>query len=61
VPPGTLTALDVWADSRGVVHQMQIQLEGGDGRTTVTVTFTGSGQPQSITAPPASNPVQGSG
>jgi hypothetical protein len=25
------------------------------------VTFTGSGQPQSITAPPASNPVQGSG
>jgi hypothetical protein len=48
---GTLTGLDVWADSGGVVRQMRIGLEGTDGQTTVTVTFTGSGQPQSITAP----------
>lgn len=40
VPPGTLTALDLWTDSRGVVHQMTIQLHGGDGQTTLTVTFS---------------------
>jgi hypothetical protein len=56
-PAGNLTALDVWADGRGVVHQMMIQLEGGDGQTTLTVTFTDSGQPQSITVPATSNPV----
>ena len=59
VPPGTLTALDLWADSDGVVHQMTIQLDGGDGQTTVTVTFSGFGQPQSITAPATSNAVPG--
>src|ERR1700722_12462429 len=59
VPPGTLTALDLWADSDGVVHQMTIQLHGGDGQTTVTVTFSGFGQPQSITAPATSNAVPG--
>jgi hypothetical protein len=31
-----------------------IGLEGTDGQTTVTVTFTDSGQPQSITAPASS-------
>ena len=60
VPPGTLTALDLWADSNGVVHQMTIQLHGGDGQTTVTVTFSGFGQPQSITAPATSAAVKGS-
>ena len=60
VPPGTLTALDLWADSRGVVHQMTIQMHGGDGQTTLTVTFSGSGQPQSITAPATSSAVPGS-
>ena len=60
VPPGTLTGLDVWADSRGVVRQMKIQLQGGDGQTTLTVTFTDSGQPQSITAPATSEPVPAS-
>ena len=60
VPAGTLTALDLWADSRGVVHQMTIQMHGGDGQTTLTVTFSGSGQPQSITAPATSNAVPGS-
>ncbi len=60
VPPATLTALDVWADSRGVVHQMKIHLQGSDGQTTLTVTFTDSGQPQSITAPATSNPVPAS-
>jgi len=60
VPPGTLTALDLWADSRGVVHQMTIQMNGNDGQTTLTVTFTGFGQPQSITAPATSKAVQGS-
>jgi hypothetical protein len=59
VPPGTLTALDLWADSHGVVHQMTIQLHGGDGQTTLTVTFSGFGQPQSITAPATSNAVPG--
>ena len=59
VPPGTLTALDLWADSDGVVHQMTIQLHGGDGQTTVTVTFSKFGQPQSITAPATSNAVPG--
>jgi hypothetical protein len=57
VAGGTLAALDVWADNRGVVHQMKIQLEGGDGQTTLTVTFTDSGQPQSITAPATSNQI----
>ncbi len=60
VPPGTLTALDLWADSHGVVHQMTIQLRGGDGQTTLTVTFSGFGQPQSIIPPATSNAVQGS-
>ena len=55
VPAGTLTALDLWADSRGVVHQMTIRMHGGDGQTTLTVTFSGFGQPQSITAPAISN------
>jgi hypothetical protein len=58
-PPGTLTALDVWADSHGVVRQMRIQLDGGDGHTILTVAFTGFGQPQSITAPPVARPVHG--
>jgi len=56
----TLTALDVWVDSHDVVHQMNIQLLGGDGQTTLTVTFTDFGQPQSITAPATSNPVPAS-
>lgn len=60
VPPGTLTGLDVWADSHDVVHQMNIQLLGGDGQTTLTVTFTDFGQPQSIIAPATSNPVPAS-
>jgi hypothetical protein len=55
VPAGTLTALDVWADSHGVVHQMKIQVQGGDGQATITVTFTDSGHPQSITAPATSS------
>jgi hypothetical protein len=60
VAPGTLTALDVWVDSRGVVHQMKIRLDGADGQTALTVTFIHSGQPQSITAPPTSNPIPAS-
>jgi hypothetical protein len=60
VSPGTLTALDLWADSNGVVRQMTIQLHGGDGQTTLTVTFSGFGQPQSITAPATSSAVPGS-
>jgi hypothetical protein len=60
VPPGTLTALDVWVDSHNVVHQMRIQLLGSDGQTTLTVTFSDSGQPQSITAPATSIPVPAS-
>jgi hypothetical protein len=48
---GTLTGLDVWTDSSGVVRQMKIRLSGTDGKTTVTVTFTDSGQPQTITVP----------
>ena len=48
MPPGTLTALDVWVDRHDVVHQMKIHLLGSDGQTTVT--FTDSRQPQSITA-----------
>jgi hypothetical protein len=46
VPPGSLTALDVWVDSHDVVRQMTIHLRGSDGQTTLTVTFTDSGQPQ---------------
>ena len=60
VSPGTLTALDLWADSNGVVRQMTIQLHGGDGQTTLTVTFSGFGQPQSITAPATSIAIKGS-
>jgi hypothetical protein len=60
VSAGTLTALDLWADSNGVVRQMTIQLHGGDGQTTLTVTFSGFGQPQSITAPATSIAIQGS-
>jgi hypothetical protein len=54
VPDGTLTALDLWTDSHGVVHQMTIRMNGGDGQTTLTVTFSEFGQPQSIPVPPAS-------
>lgn len=54
VQPGTLMALDVWVDSSDVVHQMKVQVDGGDGHTTITVMFIDSGQPQSITAPPHS-------
>jgi hypothetical protein len=57
VPPGTLTGLDLWTDSNGVVHQMKILLRGGDGQATVTVTFTGIGQRQTITVPPTFKPV----
>jgi hypothetical protein len=60
VSPGTLTALDLWADRNGVVRQMTIQLHGGDGQTTLTVTFSGFGQPQSITAPATSIAIKGS-
>jgi hypothetical protein len=60
VPPGSLTALDVWVDSHDVERQMTIHLRGSDGQTTLTVTFTDSGQPQSITAPATSNPVSAS-
>jgi hypothetical protein len=60
VPAGAVTALDVWVDGSGVVHQVKIQVKGGDGLATITVTFTGIGQPQSITAPATSNAVQGS-
>ena len=60
VRPGSLTALDVWVDSHDVVHQMNIQLVGSDGQTTLTVTFTDFGQPQSITAPATSNPIPAS-
>ena len=60
VPPGSLTALDVWVDSHDVVHQMNIQLLGSDGQTTLTVIFTDFGQPQPITAPATSNPVPAS-
>ena len=51
---GSLTGLDVWTDSTGVVRQMKIFLDGTNGPTTVTVTFTDSGRPQSITAPASS-------
>jgi hypothetical protein len=57
VPQGTLTGLDLWTDRSGVVHQMKILLEGGDGQATVTVTFTGIGQPQAIKVPPTFKPV----
>jgi hypothetical protein len=60
LPGGTLTALDLWADGHGVVRQMTVQLHGGDGQTTLTVTFSGFGQPQSITAPATSNAVPSS-
>jgi hypothetical protein len=56
---GTLTALDVWADSH-VVHGMNIQLLGGDGQATLMVTFTDVGRTQSITAPATANPVPAS-
>ena len=57
VSPGTLTGLDLWTDSSGVVHQMKILLEGHDGQATVTVTFTGIGQPETIKVPPAFKPA----
>jgi hypothetical protein len=60
VPPGTLTALDVWVDRRDVVHQMKFDLLGSDGQTALTVTFSDSGQPQSIMAPATSNPIPAS-
>jgi hypothetical protein len=57
VPSGTLTGLDLWTDSSGVVHQMKIVLDGRDGQATVTVTFTGIGQPETIKVPPTMKPA----
>jgi hypothetical protein len=42
------------------VYQPEVFELGGDGQTTLTVTFTDFGQPQSITAPATSNPVPAS-
>jgi hypothetical protein len=50
-PGEALSALDLWVDASGVLHQMQLVLKSSDSETTMTVTFSEFGQPQTITAP----------
>lgn len=50
-PGEALSALDLWVDASGVVHQMQLKLKSGDSSTTMTVAFSQFGQPETITAP----------
>jgi hypothetical protein len=48
----SLSALDLWADAGGVVHQMRLGLKSSDSATTMTVAFSDFGQPETITTPP---------
>jgi hypothetical protein len=50
-PGESLSALDLWVDASGVVHQMRLELKSSDSATTMTVVFSEFGQPETITAP----------
>ena len=50
-PGESLSALDLWVDASGVVHQMQLELKSSNSATTMTVAFSEFGQPETITAP----------
>lgn len=50
-PGESLSALDLWVDASGVLHQMQLELKSSDSSTTMTVAFSQFGQPETITAP----------
>jgi len=50
-PGEALSALDLWVDASGVLHQMQLELKSSDSSTTMTVAFSQFGQPETITAP----------
>jgi hypothetical protein len=50
-PGESLSALDLWVDASGVVHQMQLELKSSNSVTTMTVAFSEFGQPETITAP----------
>ena len=50
-PGEALSALNLWVDASGVVHQMQLELKSIDSATTMTVAFSQFGQPETITAP----------
>lgn len=55
----SVSALDLWADTAGVVHRMRIELKGRGGATTLTIAFSHFGQPEVITAPAHSIPSSG--
>ena len=50
-PGEALSALNLWVDASGVLHQMQLALTSSDSSTTMTVAFSQFGQPETITAP----------
>jgi hypothetical protein len=50
-PGEKLSALDLWVDASGVLHQMKLELASSDSSTTMTVTLGQFGQPETITAP----------
>jgi hypothetical protein len=50
-PGEALSALDLWVDASGVLHEMQLALTSSDSATTMTVAFSEFGQPETITAP----------
>ena len=50
-PGEALSALNLWVDASGVLHQMQLELKSSDSSTTMTVAFSQFGQPETITAP----------
>jgi hypothetical protein len=56
-PGEQLSALDLWADTRSVVHEMRIELKGSHDATMLTVAFSDFGQPEVITAPANATPV----
>lgn len=53
----SLTALDLWANKGGVVHQMHMKLTGAGGATTLTIIFSDFGQPEVISTPAKSTPI----
>ena len=50
-PGEALSSLDLWVDASGVLHQLELELTSSDSSTTMTVTFSQFGQPETITAP----------
>jgi hypothetical protein len=61
MPGEHVTALSLWVDRHGVVHEISARLAVGarGPSTTLTVTFTGLGRPQTVKAPAHATRVGG--